>query len=237
MENGKSKIVVLYDESRINEESFLEHIVEPYLYFLAENRCIDPSKEPTSLYEKVSTHGSLKGFEVECCAGFNNRFPQFKWDFGKFDLQRLATGVFYIGQEISLNQLTPNLGEIFILYNRKTLTDKGLTERMLGPYFQEINKAVSQTNKKLKKLPVKSQTLYDDLRSVSMEDESISLKSLGLLAHSRKVDLRFLSNEVGFIYKLRTSNGEEGGSDGILTLFPFGKRGYCRNVSDSRNSS
>ncbi len=232
MSNPSSKIIVFYDESRIKQEIFLEHVVEPYLYFLAEKNCIDPTHDPTSLYEKIEVHGSLKGFEVACCEGYNNRFPEFKRDFGEFELWRLTTGVFYIGKELEVNQLTPDFGEAFILFNRKKITSKGIAERIIDPYFKEVNKSHLKRNKELNRYKVKCKSLYGDLRSFFIEDESISLKSLGLSAHSRKVDLKFLSNEVGFLSKFRISNGGESGSDDNLTLFPFGKKGPYRNVSE-----
>ena len=179
----------------------------------------------------------MGGFEVACCPGNNNRFPEFKNKHGEFEFQRLATGVFYIGNEISLNQLNPNLGELFFLYNGKSMTIKGIEERMINPYFKEICKAKGRQFQSMKKIHIIRGAYYGDLRSICIKDESISLKSLGLLAHSKKFDLRFLSNDVGYLFRLCGSNGGESGSDDILTLYPFGKKGYYSNVSDSRNSS
>ena len=69
MEKEKSKLLVVYDGGRYPEEFVLEHVIEPYLYFLTEKSpapLLDPSKKPEEHYEKKDIHGNLKGFEVVC---------------------------------------------------------------------------------------------------------------------------------------------------------------------------
>ena len=157
-----------------------------------------------------------------------------KRDFGDFEFQRLASGVFYVGDELKLNDIQYRPGEIFVLYDSTNITDRTIFDKLIIPYMAEEFRPRGKSHKNLSKksIPYRCKNVFGRLKSLSLENELISMKNLVLFTHNKKADLKLLSNDAGFLFKLRSKNTDSCNGDDCYTELPFTKRGHSRNVSD-----